>query len=167
MWQCGSSSTPITQFGPTILRAVQEVALDVVVAVRHHRAVQSEQDAVERQRGRKLAQDRVAHELVGLAAGRAGGARRKTAALDQREAVALRAPAGDEQRRRTHARRVVRMLAGPEEHALLVRCEAGRQRRKSIRLGRKRSGEQAHYVKFPQKRWMRVHASSRSSVRVA
>jgi hypothetical protein len=91
-------------------RPLQQIAFDVVVAVRDHRAVQAEQHAVERQRRAQLRQHFVAHELVvGLVdlAGRAGG---KAAALDQREAVARRALARDEERRRAHPRRVVGML---------------------------------------------------------
>ena len=43
-WQCGSSSTPITHFGPDDgAHAFDDVAFDVVVAVRHHGAVQAEQ----------------------------------------------------------------------------------------------------------------------------
>ena len=51
-WQCGSCSAPITAFGPTIVaHARDQVALAVVIAERHHRAVQAEQHAVDRHRG--------------------------------------------------------------------------------------------------------------------
>ncbi len=59
--------------------ALDDVAFDVVVAVRHHGAVQAEQQAVDRQRRLELAQDLVAHELVVGAVGRAGGACGKAA----------------------------------------------------------------------------------------
>ena len=81
-------------------RPLDDVAFDVVVAVRHHGAVQAEQQPVDRQRRLELAQDLVAHDLVVGAVGRAGGAGGKAAALDQLEAFRLGARA----RRRTAAR---------------------------------------------------------------
>ena len=51
-WQCGSSSTPITQSRPDDrAHPLDHVAFHVVVAVRNHGAVQPEQHAVERHRG--------------------------------------------------------------------------------------------------------------------
>ena len=70
--------------------AFEEVALAVVIAVRHHRAMQVEQAAVDRQRGLELPEDFVAHALVGFARGGAAGLRGVAGALDQLEAVALR-----------------------------------------------------------------------------
>ena len=88
--------------------ALDDVAFDVVVAVRDHGAVQAEQHAVDRQRRLELGQDLVAHGLVVGAVGGAGRAGGEAAALDQREASALARAAADEQRRGAHARRVGR-----------------------------------------------------------
>ena len=125
-------------------RPLDDVAFDVVVAVRHHGAVQAEQQAVDRQRRLELAQDLVAHELVVGAVGRAGGAGGKAAALDQLEAFLPRRAPG----RRTTApctcaarRPDARPAAGTPIPIVL---EAGRQRREGVGLGRERGGEQAH-----------------------
>ena len=123
--------------------ALDDVALDVVVAVRHHGAVQAEQHPVDRHGGLELPENLVAHELVIAPVGRPGGAGGKAAALDEREPVGGRA-ARDEERRGAHARRVEGMLAGAQEHRFLVGGEAGRQRRESVGLGGKGGGEEAH-----------------------
>ena len=116
--------------------------------MRHHGAVQAEQQPVDRQRRLELAQDLVAHDLVVGAVGRAGRAGGKAAALDQLEAFLLGARPADEQRRGAHARRIGRMLAGAEEHRLAVALEAGRQRREGVGLGGERGGEQTHADSF-------------------
>ena len=108
-------------------RALDHVALGVVVAVRHHRAVQAQQHAIERQRGLELGQDLVAHELVVGAVGGAGGAGGEAAALDQGEVLGGGTAARDEERRGAHARRVGGVFAGAVEHGFLVSVEAGRQ----------------------------------------
>ena len=100
--------------------AFDDVALHVVVAVRHHRAVQPEQQAVDRQRGLELPQDLVAHGLVVGPIGRAGRAGGKAAALDQFEAFRPGPGPSHEQRRGTHARCIGGMLACPEEHRLAI-----------------------------------------------
>jgi hypothetical protein len=56
--------------------------------VRHHRAVQAEQHAVDRQRGAQLAEDLIAHALVALLRDRRGGARPRGAGAE-RAAVRL------------------------------------------------------------------------------
>ncbi len=68
--------------------AFEEIALAVVIAVRHHRAVQIEQAAVDRQRGFQLPEDFITHALIGSL--RCGAARlcRIAGALDQFEAIA-------------------------------------------------------------------------------
>ena len=73
--------------------AFEEIALAVVVAVRHHRTVQVEQAAVDRERGLELPEDFVAHALIGFARGSAAGLCGVAGALDQLEAVALRSRA--------------------------------------------------------------------------
>ena len=70
---------------------LEKIAFAVVIAVRHHRAVQVEHRAVDRQRGLQLAEDFVAHPLIGGARGRAARLRRVAGALDQLEFAALRA----------------------------------------------------------------------------
>ena len=60
--------------------------------------------------------------------------------------VLLGARPADEQRRRAHARRVGRVLAGAEEDRFAVALEAGRQGREGVGLGGERGGEQAHSV---------------------
>ncbi len=93
--------------------ALDDVAFDVVVAVRHHGAMQAEQQPVDRQGRLELVEDLVAHGLVVGAVGRAGGTGGKAAAFDQFEAFRFGARATDEQRRGAHARRIGRMLARP------------------------------------------------------
>src|SRR5215813_8887620 len=109
--------------------ALDDVAFDVVVAMGHHGAVQAEEYAIDWQRRLELAQDLVAHELVVGTVGGAGGAGGEAAALDEGEALCLRALSRDPQRRRAHEGRRVGMLAWPHEHAFLVALDAGRERR--------------------------------------
>ena len=47
--------------------SLEQIALAVVVALRDHRAVQTENHAIDRQRGAQLVEDLVAQILVGLA----------------------------------------------------------------------------------------------------
>ena len=124
--------------------ALDHVAFDVVVAVRHHRAVHTEQQTVDRQRRLELAQDLVAHGLVGGAVGYAGRAGGKAASFDQLETLFLGAGARDEQRRGAHAGRIRRMLAGAEEHRLAKILQAGRQGGEGVGLGGKRGSKQTH-----------------------
>src|SRR5262249_7910125 len=99
---------------------------------------------VQRQRCLKLPQDLVAHRLVVLAVGRARRACRETAPLDDGKALFGSAPPRDPELRSAKERRLIRMLAGPQKHALLVGVEARRQWRKRVGLGRYRGREQAH-----------------------
>ena len=96
------------------------VPFHVIVAVRNHGSVQSQQDAVQRQRGLYLRKDFVAHEFIIRAVGGAGGAGGEAASLDQGEAFRR----GTAAVRRTAARCTsAAHLAGvrrAEEHALLV-----------------------------------------------
>src|SRR6266851_6640439 len=124
--------------------ALDDVAFDVVIAMRYHGAVQAEKDAVDRQRRLELLQYLVAHELVIGAVGRSRRTRRKAAALYQGEILRLGAVAGDVERRRAHQRRLVGMLAGAQEDAFLIGFDAGRQRREGVGLGGDGGGEQAH-----------------------
>ena len=50
-WLCGSSSAAITTSGPTMCaHTLQQIALAIVIALRHHGAVQAEDDGIDRQR---------------------------------------------------------------------------------------------------------------------
>jgi len=118
-WQCRSSSTPITQVGPTMSRTRSMTSLDVVVPVGDHRPVEAEQHAVQGHRAPHLFEDLVAHVLVVLAHRGAGGAGGEAAALDEGEALRGGAAARDPERGRAHTRCVVRMLAGAQKHAFL------------------------------------------------
>ncbi len=122
-------------------RPLEDVALDVVIAVGDHRAVQAEQDRVHGQRRLELLENFVAHELVVLPIGGPGGAGGEAAAFDQGEAVGCSPPAGNEQRRRAHARRVDGMLARPQEDAFAIGVEARRQRREGVGFGRQGCGK--------------------------
>jgi hypothetical protein len=76
-WQCGSSSTAIGTFVPTIARTRSMRSPRVVIAVGDHRPVQAEQHAVDRHRGGKLGEDLVAHRLVVALVRRADGSAQK------------------------------------------------------------------------------------------
>ena len=75
-----------------------QLALAVVAAVGHHRAVQAEQHAVHRQRGAQLAEDLVAQRLPGLARDQARGLGEGGRALHQRPALGAGAPPRHPQR---------------------------------------------------------------------
>src|SRR3954453_11434831 len=68
--------------------ALEEVALAVVIPMSHHRAVQIEKTAVDRQRRLELPEDFVAHALVGITRGGTAGLCGVTGAFDQLEPVA-------------------------------------------------------------------------------
>ena len=120
---------------------LEEVAFAVVIAVRHHRAVQVEHRAVDRQRGLQLAEDFVAHPLIGGARGRAARLRRVAGALDQLEFAALRA-----RPHRVHRAGLVRaargILSGRKVELLDEGLIRGRQRQEGVRLERERGVEQ-------------------------
>jgi len=78
--------------------ALQQVALDVVVALGHERAVQPEQHGIDRHGVAQLAQDLIAHGLVVGPHHRARRLRPEAGALDQREALLLRPSACDVER---------------------------------------------------------------------
>ncbi len=123
--------------------AFEEIALAVVIAVRHHRAVQVEHRAVDRQRGFQLPEDLVAHPLVGFARGSAAWLRRVAGALDQFEAVTLRRGA----RGRDRAGLVAgfcRMLAGRVIELVEEGLIRGRNGKERVRLEGERGVEQAH-----------------------
>ncbi len=71
----------------------QDVALAIIVALRHHCAVQGEDHAVDRQGGFQLCQDLVAHLLEGGTRDRAAGLGGETGAFDQGVAFRRRPPA--------------------------------------------------------------------------
>ena len=91
---------------------LQQIALAVVVALRDHRAVQTENHAIDRQRGAQLVEDLVAQILVGLELQQPARLRPGRCAFDQREPFELRPPPQHHHRRRAQRRRI-RMLAGP------------------------------------------------------
>lgn len=66
--------------------ALKDVAFHIVVAVGDHRAVQSEQHAIQRQCRFELRQHLIAHEFIVGAVGGAGRTSGKAASFDQREA---------------------------------------------------------------------------------
>ena len=132
-------------FGPCDRAAsLDDVAFDVVVAVRHHRAVKAQQQAVDRQRRLELAQDLVPHGLVVSAVGRAGGAGRKAASLDQLEALLPGTGARDEERCGAHAGRIGGMLASSEKYRLAIILQARRQGGEGVGFGCQRGREKTH-----------------------
>ena len=58
--------------------ALEQVTFAIIVAECDHGAVQSEHDAIERQRGFDLGKDRVAHPLIGRSRSRAARLCRET-----------------------------------------------------------------------------------------
>ena len=62
----------------------QQIAFAIVIALRHHGAVQAEHDAVDRQGRRELIEDLVAQRLIGLALQQPAGLGPGRGALDQR-----------------------------------------------------------------------------------
>ena len=68
--------------------ALEEIAFAIVIAVRHHRAMQVEHRAVDRERRLQLAEDFITHPLVGRARCRAARLRRVAGAFDQLELAA-------------------------------------------------------------------------------
>ena len=129
--------------------ALDDVAFYIVVAMRHHCAVQAQQDAVQRHGGAALFQDFVAHRLVVALVGGAGGAGGEAASLDQGEPLCRGAAARHEQRRGAHQGRLRRVLAGAEIDAFLVCCERGRERGEGVAFSGQRGGENAHAVPLP------------------
>ena len=98
--QCGPSSTPMTQSGPTHL-AIQRT--------RHPATARLE-----------LRQHLIAHEFVVGPVRRAGWTGGKAASRNQREALHRSTLSCDEQRRHTHARRVCGMLARAQKTPAIV-----------------------------------------------
>ena len=102
-----------------LAHARDDVALAIVVAVRDHRAVQTEQHAVDRHRGAELVEDFVAHALVGGLRGGTGRLGPEARALDQLEAFLLGAPPRDPERPGAE-RAAIRMFARAEVDRLFV-----------------------------------------------
>lgn len=123
-------------------RALQKVALAVVVAVRDHRAVQPEDRRIERQGRLQLLQDLVAQHLVGVAVDRPAGCRRGGRALDHHPARGRRMATGRDDRARDD-RWLLGMLARPRQEALPKAFQVDRQRRVGVDLGREGGGEDA------------------------
>src|SRR5690606_24154935 len=76
-----------------------EVAFGVVVALRHHGAVETEGDAVDGQRGLDLAQDFIAYGLIGGATDQPAGIGPGNGSLDKVEVTRSGASAGVDQGR--------------------------------------------------------------------
>ncbi len=143
-WLCGSSSEAIRTSGPDdVADAFEKIAFAIVIALRHHRAMQAEDDAVDRQRRLQLAEDLVAQRLIGLPLHQAAGLGPGGGAFDHGEALPSRAPAQHDHRRRAQRRRF-RMLARPGVERHLESRPVGRHRRERVGFGRERGGEDAH-----------------------
>ena len=123
-WQCGSSSAPITVSADDLARAAQQVALAIVVAVGHHRAVQAEQRHVHGAGVAQVLQQLVAQRFIGVASGDAGRHGGGGQAFDQRPVLALGALPRCPQRTGIHLH-AVRMLAGRVIAARAVGAQAG------------------------------------------
>ena len=143
-----SSSQPTIASGPTIVaRTRQEIALAILVAVGHHRAVQPEQRDVDRQR--RGAADRGSR--------RAGSRRRRATrgppARPRREVPSTRvkpsrdrAAAGRDHGRGAQGRRR-RVVAGRGVEGALERGAIDRQGREGVGLGRERRDEHPHALR--------------------
>ena len=130
----------MTAFGP---HACDQITLAIIIAVRHHRAVQAEQHTVDRHCGTQLVEDFIAHAFVACLQRRAGWLGPEAGTLDQLESFLLGAPPRNPERAGAQ-RAAIGMLAGREVKRLLVGLAAGRNGREGIRLGRKRGRENAH-----------------------
>jgi len=86
----------------------------------------------------------VAHGLVVGAVGRAGGAGRKAASLDQLEALLPGTGARDEERCGAHAGRIGGMLASSEKYRLAIILQARRQGGEGVGFGCQRGREKTH-----------------------
>src|SRR5262249_34670993 len=91
--------------------ARQEVAFAIVVAVRHHRAVQAENHRFDGERSTQLPEDLVTQRLVSVAADHSGRLRRGAGALDQYKVVSFGSTPRHYQRR-TEKMRLGRVRAG-------------------------------------------------------
>ena len=122
---------------------LQQVALAVVVAVGDHRAVQAEQDHVDRQRGAQVGEQLLAQRLVAGARRRAARLRAGRQALDDVPALGLAAqPQGPE--RPGEIEHLVGMGAGRVVAAVAERRHAGGHGREGVGFGGDAAGENAH-----------------------
>ena len=126
-----------------LARPGEQIALGVVIAVRHHGAVQAEQRDIDRHGRTQLTEDLVAQALVGAARDEARRLGPGRGAFDERDPVRLRAVARGDDRRGTERRRFG-VLAGRRVKGALERAAIDRQRRERVRLRRQRCHEHAH-----------------------
>ena len=125
-----------------LARAAQQVALAIVVAVGHHRAVQAEQRHVHGAGVAQVLQQLVAQRFIGVASGDAGRHGGGGQAFDQRPVLALGAlPRPQRTGIHLHA---VRMLAGRVIAARAVGAQAGGDGGKGIGFGCQGTGKDLH-----------------------
>ena len=137
-WLCGSSSQAISvSLADDGAHAFEHVALAIVVALRDHRAMQPEHNAIDRQRGAQLIKDFVAQAFVGCALQEPARLGPGGAAFDQREALLARAAAQHNHRRRAERRRLG-MVAWAGVKGRFETRPVGGDRRKRIGLGGQR-----------------------------
>ena len=126
-----------------LAQAGQQVALAVVVALRHHGAVHVDEHEVERQRGLGLREDAIAIVLVDAANRPPGRLGEGAKALDDLVPSFLGTRAPDVQRLAEGRGRMAGRIA-VEERCVQVRLLARRQRGEGVGLGPETGDEDAH-----------------------
>ena len=122
--------------------ALQQIAFAIVVALRDHRAVQPENDAVQRQGGAKLIKDLVSEILESFALQKSAGFGPGRCAFDKREAF-VRASTQSDDRRGAQGRRGRMLPRRRIERGFKTRA-VGRHWRERVGFGGERGGENAH-----------------------
>ena len=146
---------------------LEQVALAIVIALRHHGAMQAEHDAVDRQGGPQLPKDLVAQLLIGLALHEAARLGPGSSAFDDVDRLGPGAAPQGHDWRRAQGRGLGMGARGRIERSLEARA-IGRDRRERVGFGGQRCREDAHGRGSDRQlaaAWLSCRASSRNSSR--
>lgn len=121
----------------------QQIALAIIIAARHHRAMQAEQHDIDRHRRAELIENLVAQAFIGLARNEPGRLGPGGGAFEERKAIGAGAAARRHHRAGTERRRLG-MSAGRAIEGALERASIDEERREGIRLGRQKRHKNPH-----------------------